>query len=146
MDNDQDKAEISPLQLHIAERVRAVRDKSGMKTADFADLLGLTDSQARRLEQGKSRFSTLQLYLIAKACNTPVSYFFTTYDQPPEEAQRIRDVLLKEPMDWDPATRDEKEAALMAIWRALPSEQHRNRLLNLFEILVYPLQKGAKPE
>ncbi|GAB6039928.1 hypothetical protein [Endothiovibrio diazotrophicus] len=41
---------------------------------------------------------------------------------------------------WPPATkrvREEKEAALMALWRALPSESHRNRLLSLLEVLVY---------
>lgn len=141
MDNEQEKVDLPPLQLHIAERVKAVRDKSGMKTGEFADLLELTDSQARRLEQGKSRFSTLQLYTIARACNVPVSYFFTTYEEPPEETQRIHDILLKQPMDWDPATRDEKEASLMALWRALPGENHRNRLLNLLEVLVY-----SKPE
>ena len=70
-----------------------------------------------------------------------MSYFFTTYEEPPEETRRIRDILLRQPMDWDPAPREEKEAALMAIWRALPGEKHRDRLLNLLEVLAY-----SKPE
>ncbi|GAB6039926.1 helix-turn-helix domain-containing protein [Endothiovibrio diazotrophicus] len=132
-----DKETIHPLQLHIAERVKAVRMECGIKPGPAADLIGVSETHLRRQERGESRFSVTQLYLLARACNVPVSYFFTTYESPPDEARRIHDVLLRQPMEWDPAPREEKEAALMALWRALPSESHRNRLLNLLEVLVY---------
>lgn len=136
-----DKETAHPLVPHIAERVKNARTKSGLETEDAADLLGITNPHYHRLERGEQRFSAVHLYLLARACNVPVSYFFTTYEEPPEETQRIHDILLKTPMEWDPAPREEKEAALMALWRALPGETHRNRLLNLLEVLVYP-----KPE
>ncbi|GAB6042274.1 hypothetical protein [Endothiovibrio diazotrophicus] len=90
-----------------------------------------------RMESGENMINVVQLYRLARAYELPISWFFEEFDEPPDERERIRAILQKEPGAWSAASCDEREAGLLAIWRALPDDEHRRRLLNLMELLVH---------
>lgn len=127
-----------PLHHHVAKRLQLAREMVGNPSQEMMGAIADTNgSGLSRLENGEYMINIVQLYRLARAYNLPVSWFFEDFDEPPSEVERIRSILQKEPGPRISASQEEKEAGLLAIWRALPDEEHRERLLNLMELLVH---------
>lgn len=130
-----------PLLPHIGKRLRIARKKRGLSRAEAGEIIGLTDQQVGRQERGEAKLNVVQLFRLARLYETPFSWFFNNFEVPPSDNERIRAILENNPADWSPATDEEKEQALHAVWDSLPDEEHREWLLNLVEVLVYSRPK-----
>jgi len=66
----------NPIDLHVGTRVRMRRKILRVSQEKLAEGLELTFQQVQKYERGANRISASKLFEIAKALNTPVSYFF----------------------------------------------------------------------
>lgn len=67
-DNDTD--------VRIGERIRTLRTRIGLSQKELASQLDIVFQQLQKHEKGTSRVPASRLYDIARALNTPISYFF----------------------------------------------------------------------
>ena len=78
---------------HVGARVRAARKHAGMSQTALADRLGVTFQQVQKYEAGTNRIGAGQMFLIARALNLPLDYFYEGADgliQPFKGAEIIK--------------------------------------------------------
>lgn len=71
---------ISQTDINCGKKILARRLELGMSRELLAKHMGVTHQQLQKNEKGTNRVSVGRLQLIAKALNTPVSYFFEEPD------------------------------------------------------------------
>jgi transcriptional regulator with XRE-family HTH domain len=64
------------IDVRIGERIRALRTRVGLSQTELASQLDIVFQQLQKHEKGTSRVPASRLYDIARALNTPISYFF----------------------------------------------------------------------
>lgn len=62
--------------VRIGERIRTLRTRIGLSQKELASQLDIVFQQLQKHEKGTSRVPASRLYDIARALNTPISYFF----------------------------------------------------------------------
>src|SRR5579875_3340915 len=65
-----------PIDVEVGARIRVRRKFLSLSQQTLAEALGLTFQQVQKYERGANRVSASKLYEIARALQTPVSYFF----------------------------------------------------------------------
>lgn len=69
-------AEEDEVNQRVARRIEAGRMAAGVSQVDMADALGVSVTQFQKNANGANRVSAGRLFLIAKLCKKPVSWFF----------------------------------------------------------------------
>lgn len=64
------------IDVRIGERIRTLRTHIGLSQKELASQLDIVFQQLQKHEKGTSRVPASRLYGIARALNTPISYFF----------------------------------------------------------------------
>jgi transcriptional regulator with XRE-family HTH domain len=64
------------IDVRIGERIRTLRTHVGLSQTELASQLDIVFQQLQKHEKGTSRVPASRLYDIARALNTPISYFF----------------------------------------------------------------------
>jgi transcriptional regulator with XRE-family HTH domain len=64
------------IDVRIGERIRTLRTHIGLSQKELASQLDIVFQQLQKHEKGTSRVPASRLYDIARALNTPISYFF----------------------------------------------------------------------
>jgi transcriptional regulator with XRE-family HTH domain len=72
----------SPVDLHVAKRLRAARLAAGLSQESVADKPGVTFQQLQKYENGINRISAGRLYQISAALGLPITYFFDGLAKP----------------------------------------------------------------
>src|SRR5437762_837241 len=90
--NGQSALPASVIDLRVARRIRARRLWSGMTLQTLAQGIGVAFQQAHKYERGQSRISAGRLFHVAKALDTPITYFFL----PDDEAKALEPGAAKE--------------------------------------------------
>lgn len=67
---------ITPIDLHIAAKLREFRLLVGMTQDKLGELIGITFQQIQKYEKGKNRVSASRLFEIAQILNQPITAFF----------------------------------------------------------------------
>ncbi|OFW80463.1 MAG: hypothetical protein A2887_04425 [Alphaproteobacteria bacterium RIFCSPLOWO2_01_FULL_40_26] len=67
---------ITPVDHHIAKRLRELRRAFGMSQDKLGELVGLTFQQIQKYETAKNRVSASKLFEIAQIIECPLSAFF----------------------------------------------------------------------
>ena len=62
--------------LHVGQRLRQRRCLLGMTQQKLADAVGIKFQQIQKYESGANRISASRLWVIARALEVPVSFFF----------------------------------------------------------------------
>lgn len=80
---------------HIGARIRERRIMLGLTQQQFAKRIGLSYQQAHKYELGINRISAGRLYEIARALDTPITYFYEGVAdvKPPQLPPRQRMIL-----------------------------------------------------
>lgn len=60
----------------IAERVREVRARRKWTQSQVAEILGCSTRKVNRIEEGKADLSMIEVEMLAKAFDVPLTYFF----------------------------------------------------------------------
>lgn len=67
---------ITPIDLHLAKRLREIRVLKGMSQEKLGELAGLTFQQIQKYEMAKNRIPSSRLYEFAQILQRPVADFF----------------------------------------------------------------------
>lgn len=67
---------ITPVDVHIAKKLRQFRLVAGMSQDKLGELTGVTFQQIQKYEKAKNRISASRLFEFAQLLNKPVSAFF----------------------------------------------------------------------
>jgi len=65
-----------PVDVHVGKRIRQRRRALGMTQSQLAERLNVKFQQVQKYETGANRVSASRLWLIARALDVTVSYFF----------------------------------------------------------------------
>jgi transcriptional regulator with XRE-family HTH domain len=127
----------NPIDLHVGSRVRMRRKILRVSQEKLAEGLDLTFQQVQKYERGANRISASKLFEIAKALNTPVSYFFDGLHETTNPAllgfaeagndQFVHDFLM---------TSEGMELAML--FPKIPKGRVRRRLLDLVRAMGEP--------
>ncbi|MEM6851781.1 MAG: helix-turn-helix transcriptional regulator [Pseudomonadota bacterium] len=66
----------NPIDLYVGKRLRQRRCLLGMTQQQLASAVGIKFQQIQKYESGANRISASRLWALAKALQSPVSYFF----------------------------------------------------------------------
>lgn len=69
------KRSVSPVDQHVAARLRAARLTAGLSQQDAAELFGVSFQQIQKYEKASNRISIGALFVLADLYQQPVSYF-----------------------------------------------------------------------
>ena len=70
------KKQANPIDAQVGNRVRLRRMLIGMSQERLGELLGLTFQQVQKYERAANRVSASKLWEVARALNTPITYFY----------------------------------------------------------------------
>jgi len=114
----------SPIDRHVSQRIRERRVLTGQTRQQMADLIGVTYQQFHKYEHGMNRLSVGRLYDIARALETPVSYFFEGLEKPQDKDAIKRQRMCLELARNFSAIRNERcQEALSQLARALVGDE-----------------------
>ena len=71
---------MNDLNVGIGRKVSELRERQRLTTVQLAGMVGVSQAQISRLENGKQGFRTSTLTRIAQALKVPTSYFLTEQD------------------------------------------------------------------
>ncbi|MBR0641350.1 helix-turn-helix domain-containing protein [Plastoroseomonas hellenica] len=73
--------DVSPVDRHIAARLRERRLLLGLSQVELATLIGVSYQQLQKYETGANRIAAGRLYEIARSLRTPVASFYDGLDR-----------------------------------------------------------------
>jgi transcriptional regulator with XRE-family HTH domain len=105
---------------HVGARIRERRIMLGLTQQQLADLIGVTYQQAHKYERGINRVPAGTLYEIARALNSPITYFYEGLGQetPPLVAPS-KSMLLEMTRNFAEIQNEKHQEALSQLARAL---------------------------
>lgn len=65
-----------PTDIHVGRKVREARAAKGMSQEQLGKMLGVSFQQVQKYEKGTNRIGSSRLWDIARALETPITYFF----------------------------------------------------------------------
>lgn len=79
------------LARHIGNRLRGRRRRLGLSQAALGAACGCSFQNIHKYETGAVQLSAASLYVLARALEAPVSYFFEGFNRSPGQATGDRD-------------------------------------------------------
>ena len=113
--------------MKIGERVRLLREKSGMTQADLANLVDTDGNTVSRWERNKLGVRSENLKKLAAALNTSITYLLGETDEPGPAQSRhpVEESTPDEPViDW-PEDDDPLRVASMRLLKGMTPDQLR---------------------
>jgi transcriptional regulator with XRE-family HTH domain len=108
-----------PIDRHVGERLRAVRQSRGLSLTDLADRTGIDAERLRAFEAGE-RIRPEVLYAIARTLGVLVAAFFVGTEPPQVQ-----------PLDEMAAFASPETTELLQVWRRLDENGRRKALLTV---------------
>lgn len=141
------KPTASELDRHLGLRLKRLRQQEGLSAAALAEMIGSTQQQISRYENGQNKISAAQLYLLAQRFSVPLSWFFldsetvtgplAVREQPPTYGVKSHGVEGYGTDNYGKSTAADDTATLQAIWSRLSPVQ-RNATLKLLDTFTQP--------
>lgn len=82
---------INPIDAHVGQRIRAVRQHRRVSQDSLGKALGLTFQQIQKYEKGTNRVSASALHSIALTLGVPIPTFFEGLEDPEAEPLPVID-------------------------------------------------------
>ncbi len=133
---------ITPIDIHIAEKLRQFRLGFGMSQDKLGELVGVSLQQIQKYEKAKNRICASRLFEFAQLLERPISDFFEglkadrsyyNYEFKSEKKQR---------KDSEEFTKD--LLPLIRAFKHIESDQARKHLLALAIAIATPKEKKVK--
>lgn len=78
---------INAMDIHVSQRLRILRQCTGISQVELGNLVGLSFQQIQKYENGTNRICAGRLLQIAQALDVPVSLFFEDIAPEPDELE-----------------------------------------------------------
>jgi transcriptional regulator with XRE-family HTH domain len=115
---------------HVGARLRQRRMLLGISQEQLADMLGLTFQQVQKYERGTNRVSASRLFQLARALDTPITWFFEDI-----ESDRAARDKAAESEDGDPMSRRET-LELVRVYSRIDDRKVRKKLYEMAKALA----------
>lgn len=116
---------------HVGARLRQRRMLLGISQEQLAEMLGLTFQQVQKYERGTNRISASRLFQLARALDTPITWFFEEMD-PERGAEREKPEGSEES---DPMSRRET-LELVRVYSRIDDRKVRKKLYEMAKALA----------
>ena len=116
---------VTPIDRHIGDRLKQLRQQEGISAAALAEAIDSTQQQISRYENGQNKLGAAQLYRIALSLDVPVSWFFKGIDLQAESIHKISSQN-------DAVKIEDELQTINKIWPKLNSTQ-RLAIINLLD-------------
>ena len=107
--DDVKKLDLSSFNAEIGERVRTIREAKGITTTELAQMVGMSQAQISRLENGKQGFRSATLSKIADALHAKVPFLVSG-----RRGQPVSEVVAEEAGRYGPGMPEEVIVALQS--------------------------------
>jgi len=128
-----------PVDVHVGKRIRTRRWMLGQTQQQIADAVGVKFQQVQKYETGANRVSASRLFEIAKALNTPISFFFEEIESQGNETEHQDSLMENGAADEDHVSIEQfsdKEALAFLRHYYRLDEEPRRRLFELARSLT----------
>jgi transcriptional regulator with XRE-family HTH domain len=116
---------------HVGSRLRQRRMLLGISQEQLAEILGLTFQQVQKYERGTNRVSASRLFQLARALDTPITWFFDEM-----EGDRGAERKAEAPgEDGDPMSRRET-LELVRVYSRIDDRKVRKKLYEMAKALA----------
>ena len=115
---------------HVGARLRQRRMLLGISQEQLAEMLGLTFQQVQKYERGTNRVSASRLFQLARALDTPITWFFEDM-----EADRASAREKTEGEESDPMSRRET-LELVRVYSRIDDRKVRKKLYEMAKALA----------
>ena len=116
---------VTPIDRHIGDRLKQLRQQEGISAAALAEAIDSTQQQISRYENGQNKLGAAQLYRIDLSLDVPVSWFFKGIDLKAESINKISSQN-------DAVKIEDELQTINKIWPKLNSTQ-RLAIINLLD-------------
>lgn len=123
------------IDLHLGKRLRRRRRLLGLTQQQLALAVGIRFQQIQKYECGANRISAARLFQLAKALETPVTYFYDGLEDSTTEVAAVQNEGI------EVFSRKETLDLIQAYYRL--SERPRRRLLDLAKSLNTETETAA---
>ncbi|MBL3591509.1 MAG: helix-turn-helix transcriptional regulator [gamma proteobacterium endosymbiont of Lamellibrachia anaximandri] len=127
---------LDPLGQHLGLRLRKIRTRRHMSLSSVGEFIEVSAQQIARYESGQHRISAVSLYRLARAMDIPLSWFFSKFEEQPDELRLLENMVGEPRGSWQPTGKDEQVHLLVSFWKRLPTEQQKNQILGLLESML----------
>lgn len=118
---------------HVGSRLRQRRMLLGISQEQLAEMLGLTFQQVQKYERGTNRVSASRLFQLARALDTPITWFFEDMESDRGAAEREKAEGATE--DSDPMSRRET-LELVRVYSRIDDRKVRKKLYEMAKALA----------
>lgn len=90
--------QIHPIDRHVGEQVRAIRQGLGLSQEALGKHIGVSFQQIQKYERGVNRLSSSKLWEISELMKTPIHRFFPVFTtmKPRDPAEQVYEVRLNQ--------------------------------------------------
>jgi transcriptional regulator with XRE-family HTH domain len=117
---------------HVGARLRQRRMLLGISQEQLAEMLGLTFQQVQKYERGTNRVSASRLFQLARALDTPITWFF---DEMEGDRGAEREKAESPADDSDPMSRRET-LELVRVYSRIDDRKVRKKLYEMAKALA----------
>jgi transcriptional regulator with XRE-family HTH domain len=133
---------ITPIDIHIAKKLRQFRLVAGMSQEELGDIIGVTFQQIQKYEKAKNRIAACRLFEISQLLKRPISDFFSGL-----KADRMYYNY-----DFETDKKQKKELAefnkellpLVSAFNRIENQQARKHLVGLTIAIARPRRRKVK--
>jgi transcriptional regulator with XRE-family HTH domain len=115
---------------HVGSRLRQRRMLLGISQEQLAEMLGLTFQQVQKYERGTNRISASRLFQLARALDTPITWFFDEMES--ERGAEKPEISAEES---DPMSRRET-LELVRVYSRIDDRKVRKKLYEMAKALA----------
>jgi transcriptional regulator with XRE-family HTH domain len=117
---------------HVGSRLRQRRMLLGISQEQLAEMLGLTFQQVQKYERGTNRVSASRLFQLARALDTPITWFF---DEMASDRGVEHEKSEQSSEDSDPMSRRET-LELVRVYSRIDDRKVRKKLYEMAKALA----------
>jgi len=115
----------SNVDLHVGRRLHSRRLELDIRQEDIAERLGVSYQQLQKYENGKNRISAGRLWLLARALDTTITYFYEGLESLAKSGRRG---VAEDAAEFSgPGNRDESD--LLAAFRSIKDPDQKKAAL-----------------
>lgn len=124
----------SPLDLHLAKRLKEIRSHSGVTQDELGELIGISFQQIQKYETALNKISASRLYEICRVLNKPITSFFENINV--ENGYYNFKFTPEETTEYEDNLRKKEVRNLVKLFNQAKNADVREKIINLVESIV----------
>jgi transcriptional regulator with XRE-family HTH domain len=124
----------SPIDEHLAKRLRAIRTTCGVTQSELGELVGVTFQQIQKYESASNKISASRLYEICRVLNKPLNSFFD--DILVEQGYYNFEFTPEKQVIFEDQAKNKEITSLVKVFNKIEDEELRLNIVNLVDAII----------